>query len=328
MKKVRVAVAGMGLMGDVHTKVLLSLENVEVVGVAESDVSRHEKIRETYGVPVYSDINELLPKVDAITVCTPDNMHKDIILNAFKNGVKVLVEKPLEVSSDICEEIIEAMPDPTYLMVGHILRFDPRVWRAKQAIENGQLGKIYNIRVRRSNSMWAGKKIGQRTSITWFLGIHDIDMVLWLTGLSVKKAYSVGKKIMNEYWDNVFSIFEMDNGAIMSMENNWILPDQRISTLDAGLNIIGEKGMIEVDFTHNDFRITTNESGCSKYMDTYMWPMWEGVPYGDLSREIESFIDCVIHNKVPLVTAKQATEAVKVVQMVEDILKKQDEDRA
>jgi len=131
MKKVRVAVAGMGLMGDVHTKVLLSLENVEVVGVAESDVSRHEKIRETYGVPVYSDINELLPKVDAITVCTPDNMHKDIILNAFKNGVKVLVEKPLEVSSDICEEIIEAMPDPTYLMVGHILRFDPRVWRAK-----------------------------------------------------------------------------------------------------------------------------------------------------------------------------------------------------
>ena len=92
MEKVKVGVAGIGLMGDLHTRVYQSLPDVEVVGVYEADMSRKKEIENRYSVKVFDTLDEMLSQVYALSVCTPDNLHKDIILKAFENKVKVLVE--------------------------------------------------------------------------------------------------------------------------------------------------------------------------------------------------------------------------------------------
>lgn len=320
MERIRVGIVGMGLMGDLHTRVYQSLPMVDVVGVYEADLSRMAEIEKKYGVKVFDTLNELLLNIDALSVCTPDNLHKDIILEAFRNKVKVLVEKPLEVSSKACMEIIEARPDETYLMVGHILRFDPRIWHAKHAVETGEIGNILSVNIKRHNNLKGAQKIGKRTSVTWFLGIHDVDLLLWITGLSVKRISAMGKKIYTNFWDYVVSIMEMDNGAVAVVENGWIMPEERASGLDASLKIVGDKGMIEIDLTHNDVYTSYMKNGRMVLLDSCHWPEKDSVPYGDLRIEIESFIDAVRNNTIPAITGEEALEAVKIVELIEENL--------
>lgn len=324
MNTIRVGVVGLGLMGEVHTRVYKSLQGVEVVGCVEPNAERAEAFAKQYDVKIFSDVDELLDNVDAISVCTPDHLHKDTILKAFSKRVKVLVEKPLDVTSEGCEEILAAMPDETYLMVGHILRFDPRVWRAKQVLDSGELGEIYSVNVWRSNSRASGMKIGKRTSITWFLGIHDIDMILWLLGEpKLTKVSAMGKKIFTPYWDYVASTMLTEKGTIISMENGWAMPTERVTGLDAGFKIVGEKGMMEVNLTHADARVTSTKRGRSMLMDTFHWPEIEGELQGDLRIELESFVNAVRNNAVPPVTAEEAVAAVYAIEWIEKELDKQ-----
>ncbi|HCA28183.1 MAG TPA: hypothetical protein DEP23_00650 [Ruminococcaceae bacterium] len=325
MEKLKVGVIGLGLMGEVHTAIYQSLPYVEVVGCAEPYRPRAKEFAEKYGVKVYAEPDTLLDHVDAISVCTPDHLHKEVILKAFAKNVKALVEKPLDITAAGCEEILAAMPDESYLMVGHILRFDPRVWRAKQVLDSGELGKIYSVNVWRSNSRASGMKIGKRTSVTWFLGIHDIDMIIWLLGgKKITKVSAMGKKIFTPFWDYVISSMETEDGTLICMENGWTMPIQRVTGLDAGFKIIGEKGMMEVNLTHADARVTTEERGRSVLMDTFHWPMIGTELYGDLRIELEAFVKAVQSNAVPPVTATEATEAVRVIERIENALDKQE----
>ena len=320
-RSIRMGVVGLGLMGEVHVRVYQSLEGVEVVGCVEPNQARAAAIQERYNVKIFSEVNELLRHVDAISICTPDHMHKETILAAFRQGVKVLVEKPLDVSSTNCQEILAAMPDETFLMVGHVLRFDPRVWRAKQILDGGELGKILSVKVWRSNSMASGRKIGQRTSVTWFLGIHDVDMVLWLLNQpKITNVQAMGAKVFTPYWDYVSATLQTEAGTIVSVENGWILPVERVTGLDAGIQITGEQGMIEVNLTHADVRVTSAQRGRSMLMDTFHWPEIGGELQGDLRIELEAFVRAVRYNEIPPVTAKEAAAAVDIVERIEKAL--------
>jgi len=177
-----------------------------------------------------------------------------------------------------------------------------------------------SMNIWRSNSRASGEKIGKRTSITWFLGVHDIDLVLWLTGSKVKSVSAMGKKVFTPFWDHVISTMELENGALVCIENAWTLPVSRVTGLDAGFKIIGEKGMVEVNLTHNDARVTSEQRGRSMILDTYHWPSNNGVLNGDLRIELESFVDAVRGNTVPAVTAREAAEAVRVIERIEQAL--------
>lgn len=324
MEMMKVGVIGLGVMGQVHTSVYQNLPGIELVGCVEPDAKRAQAFAQQHHVPIFTDLDALLDQVDAISVCTPDQLHKDIILRAFQKHVRCLVEKPLDVSSEGCREILAAMPDETYLMVGHILRFDPRVWRAKQVIDAGELGEIYSVNVWRSNSRASGMRIGDRASIAWFLGIHDIDMVLWLLGEpKVTEVSAMGKRIFTKSWDYVVSAMRTDTDVIISMENGWTMPVERVTGLDAGFKIIGEKGMMEINLTHADARVTTIARGRSMLMDTFHWPEVDGQLYGDLRIEIEAFVHAVRTKTVPPVTGKEAAAAVDVIERIERALSAQ-----
>jgi UDP-N-acetylglucosamine 3-dehydrogenase len=319
-KKVKVGVIGLGVMGKLHTSIFQSLQQSEVIGCVEINREIAEEFEKNTGIRVYDNIEELLPKVDAVSICTPDDNHKYFVIKALESGKKCLIEKPFATNSADCDEMIAKMPDETYIMVGHLIRFDSRAWAVKNAIKNGQIGRIHNINICRNSSTQTGNRIGKRTSITWFLGIHDIDLVLWLTGQKVKRISASGKKIFNDNWDYVASLLELEDGTIVCMENGWHMPPYRVTTLDAGIKVIGEKGMIEISLTHNDARLTTFDEKRSKSIDTYHWPSYEGVIYGDLRIELESFINSVITNSIPPCTAREAAEAVRVIERIEQFL--------
>lgn len=323
MGKLRVGVIGMGYMGDAHTRFYLAQPDVEFVGCVESFEKKREEVKKQLQVPVYATAEELFAQgLDAVSICTPDDLHKDLVLQAFDNKVKVLVEKPLAISSADCEEILAKRPDPTYLMVGHNLRFDPRAIQAKRAIDAGKVGDILHINIWRNNTVANAQRLGKRTSIAWFLGIHDIDLVLWMTGLKVKKvAASNGFRYNSPNWDYTASHLIMENDALLVMENHWLLPYQHSSQVDTGMKVVGSKGMLELELGFSEVSFAPMEGEGCRFFDTSYQPEdIYGVPSGDLGREIRAFLQAVADNSVPPVTGEESYEAVKVIHAIHDVL--------
>ena len=172
---VRVAVAGMGLMGRLHAEVYRAHRDTELVAVVEADTSRHDELRGLFGVSVHGDLEDVLDDVDAVSVCTPDHVRSEALLPAFARGIRVLVEKPLATSLTEGRALLAACPSPDALMVGQLLRFDPRVQQAREVVHGGELGDIWSVRCWRNNSTAVAGRIAPRTSVDWFLGIHDVE---------------------------------------------------------------------------------------------------------------------------------------------------------
>jgi len=133
----------------------------------------------------------------------------------------------------------------------------------------------------------------------------------------------MGRKFFQPHYDYVVATMELTSGAFVTMENSFIIPRERVTALDAGIKIIGEDGMVELDMNHSDARLTTKESGRSAMADTYHWPMVGEHLYGDLRTEIEAFVNAALAGDVPPVTGEDGAEAVGVIERIVACLDKQ-----
>jgi len=324
MDKIRVGVVGMGMMGDAHARIYKANEHVNLVGCCESDAGRRQAFEKLLGVPVYDSFDALLDQgLDALSVCTPDHLHERFAVNALERKIKVLVEKPLDMTTDGCERILAARPDPSFLMVGHDLRFDIRAVHAKKACDAGKLGKLLSISVKRCNTMTNCRRIGPIASIGWFLGIHDVDLALWVTGLKVKEIVSAaGFKCYNDRWDYITACLRLEGDAMLLMENHWVTPNSYIAPPDAWLKLIGTEGRVDLDLMPREACYAYDAGGAGHFDNHYQPDDLYGVPAGDLRYQLEHFIRCVRHNEVPLTTGEEAAEAVRVIEGIEKILDK------
>jgi UDP-N-acetylglucosamine 3-dehydrogenase len=314
----KVGVIGAGLMGQLHARIYQALPETELVGIVELNEIRHDELRELFGVPVYGTPEELWAQVDAVSVCTPDDLRRSVILPAFEHGVRVLVEKPLATGVQEGRELLAARPDPSYLMVGHVLRFDPRIEQARSVLAGGDLGDLWSVRCWRSNSTAIGTRISVRTSVDWFLGIHDVDMVRHVTGREIVRVRADGWSRFTQRRDLVRGELLLDDGTPVQAAWSWILPPQRGSGLQAGLEVIGSEGMLEVDLSHNDVAVTSASAGRQAFLDTYHWPPESGSPGGDLMREIRSFASAALREEAPAITGEDGLRAVAVIAAVEE----------
>ena len=134
MAKIKVAVIGAGMMGKNHLKTYKSLPNVELVGVYDIFPEAAQKAAETFGVKVFSSMEEVAEKVDAVSVVTTSVTHADVGEFFLNKGIHCMMEKPLATSEEGCRRLINAAKkNNVVLLVGHIERFNP-------AVE--QMGKI------------------------------------------------------------------------------------------------------------------------------------------------------------------------------------------
>lgn len=324
MDTIRVGVIGLGIMGYAHARIYESLPYVKLVGCVETYDAKRREMEGKLPCPVFSTTEELYSEgVDAVSICTPDHLHKNAVLEAFSHRVKVLVEKPLDVASASAQAMLDARPDATYLMVGHDLHYDPRVIGAKRDILAGKVGNIRFINTRRTASIPVGQRIGGRTSVTWFLGIHDLELILWLTGMKVKKVESaLGIKALSPYWDCVSALMTMENGALFNLVTHWIYPGVHAQEGDSMIQIFGDKGIVEISFLKNEYSFTPIDGeGRQKFFDVHYQPDdLAGIPAGDLRYEVEAFIRAVMKAERPPITGEDAIAAVKVIENIEKIL--------
>jgi predicted dehydrogenase len=319
---IRAAVIGMGWMGGLHAGVYQRLAGVELVGVVEPDAAKRGLLAREYGVGVHEDVDSLLDagSCDVVSVCAPDHLHAQAAIPMLAAGARVLVEKPLATTTEDARRILAARPDTDALTVGHILRFDPRVIRCREVVQSGELGEIWHVEVWRDTTRAVATAPSQRTSVAWFLGIHDADLVRFVTGLEVEQVSAAGRAVLSPHPDVVYANVRYAGGAVGTMENNWTLPDGRPNRALAGLRVTGSNGLIELDLGHVD--LLRSDDTTSVRLDTRTWPSREWTGSSNIQAEVAAFVAAAAAGAPTPVSGEDGLAAVRVVELIHRSLDK------
>ncbi|MCH9656207.1 MAG: Gfo/Idh/MocA family oxidoreductase [Planctomycetes bacterium] len=301
-KTVRWGVIGLGWFGEVHADNLSEMPDIELAALCTRRPERLGEVADRLGVKRrYTDYRDLLadPEIDVVSITTHINDHRDIAIDALRSGKHVLLEKPMAPTVADCEQIVEAARNAEgFLMVGHICRFDPRVTMAKQAIEEGRIGKIISMHARRNLSKEIGKMVLDDISALMGDGIHDADLMLWFSQAKVSTVYAQEVHPgQNQYPDGGWSIARLDNGAVAVVESVWHLPESTPYTIDARLEVLGTEGALYINC--GEAGLAIHDANGVKMPDTMYWPRPFGNYFGVLQEELRYFANCIRKGERP-----------------------------
>jgi len=221
-------------------------------------------------------------------------------------------------SAEDCDPILEAARQAKGLfMVGHICRFDPRVALAKQAIDEGRIGRIISMHARRNLSKAIGKVVCNSISALMGDGIHDTDLMLWF---SRARAVSVYAQEVHpdqcKYPEGGWAMIRLDNDAVAVVESVWYLPESTPYQIDARMEVIGTEGAIYINC--GEAGLTIQDAHGGRMPDTMYWPLVFGERFGILRAEFRYFADCVLEGRSPeRITPEESREAVRVMAAAE-----------
>lgn len=311
--KLNVAVIGVGTFGSMHAKIYSQMDMCELKAVADINQKRLDEVCHMLKVEGYTDYQELLARddIDAVNICTTDELHVEPAVTAANMGKHVFVEKPLARTPQDCDKIIKAAKDSDVkLTVGHILRFDPRYVTAYEKIKNNTIGKLVHLFVRRNNPITNAKRLSKHTSVLFFLGIHDIDFMNWCVGKKAKKVYAEAtyKKLKNTP-DTVLATIRFSDDTIALLEASWILPESFPGKLDAKFEVIGTDGVIYVDGGSDTVEIAHQRF---ESPELFYAPELFGERVGILRDELTHFVECIVNDREPIVSGEDGKAAVEV----------------
>ncbi|MFP3902768.1 MAG: Gfo/Idh/MocA family protein [Armatimonadota bacterium] len=242
--KVRCGIIGTGVWGETHLMAYTYDPGVDLVCICDKDEELLQKRQEEYGVAnAVTDYMELLERddIDAVSVVTPDFLHKDIVLAAADAGKDVLVEKPMATTVAECEAMIKAADKAgIMLMVDFHNRFNPAFTQVKQKLDAGVLGEPQMITLRLNDTIFVPTQMlswGGESTVAWFLASHAADLARWFFQSEVRRVYSVSrsrllKKQGLDTPDFFHSILEYENGAVAHIENCWIMSEEMPTVAD------------------------------------------------------------------------------------------------
>ena len=315
---IRIGVVGAGIWGTMHVRAYAQNPLVELVGICDLNEERAGKVASQYGISKsFSQVEGLLDEgLDGISVATPDDAHTAIVLKAAAKRVHILVEKPLATTLEECRLMVDAAEKAgVFLMVDWHNRWNPPYYFAWKTIRGGELGDVRYIYYRLSDTVYVPTRMlpwADKSTVMWFLGSHSLDTTCWLMGKQPVRIYcqkrqgllaSMGVDTPDLY----VTMLEFEGGALATIENTWILPQQSPTLIDHKCEILGTKGAIYLDPTHNRSYAqyspqTTLGYPFLSYPDLIISPEIYDKQMGFAVESMHHFVDCIRNSIQPLAT--------------------------
>ncbi len=311
--KLRAALIGLGMMGRHHCRVLRSLEDVELVAVADPNGDAHGAAN---GLEVLSSVEELIAKgIDYCVVAVPTAYHEEVGLKLAEAGVHALIEKPLAQDVTAAKQLTHAFESRGLIgAVGHIERYNPALQNLRKRLENGELGSIYQVVTRRQGPF--PNRISD-VGVVKDLATHDIDLTAWVTRQQfVSVAARTAHKSGREHEDLVAMVGQLADGTVTNHLVNWLSPMKERVTI-----VTGERGCFVADTLTADLTFYANASVPTEWEAL---SAFRGVSEGDMVRyaiakpeplrtEHEQFRDALLGKPdADIVTMRQGLATVAV----------------
>lgn len=312
--KLRVGVLGLGFMGELHARVWSQLPNAELIAVADLDREIGKPVADELGCTFYADPRALLARddIEAVSIVTPDRAHVEPAQAAAAAGKHILLEKPMAHTASAASDIANAATrHGVRLMVAHVLRFDPRYVQLREAAAAEKLGDVIHIRAKRNSIRDLAQRLGANSSILYYLGVHDVDMMQWVARSPITRVYAQKvQKLSNGNEDALYAVVNFANGAIGTLDYSWAWPSGLPAGYYAGFEVVGTKNAALLDVRDQGLQLI-GAAGPTN-LDTHLWPMINGKITGDLRDELMHFAGAILEDEPFVQDPEEARDAIRV----------------
>ena len=322
--KVRVGVIGLG-MGRTHLRNFLKSPRAEVVAVADLIEERREAAKQEFAVAkAYERWEDLLadPEIDAVSVALPNALHAPVSIAAMKAGKHVLCEKPMAMNAAEAEEMAAVAKQTGRTFMMHFnYRFSNEARWLKAYVDEGKLGRIYYARTGYIRQRGIPKLGGWFTTKAMSgggplidLGVHQLDMALWLMGYPKVERVSgmtyaeLGPQIARrqgahfDVEDLAVGFIHLEGGACIALEASWALNTGQKE--EAFCFLYGTAGGAELRRVPRALVVHSDEGG-----EVRSWAPDE-LPEGESAQE--HFVDCIYYGREPMATAQHGVVVMRV----------------
>ena len=263
---IKVGIVGVGHLGEIHLKLILSSINFDLIGFYETNQEKSDLISKKYQVKSFKSLEDLSENVQAVIISTPTIHHHEIAAFFLKNNIHVFIEKPITTNVKEANELVQLAKDNNLVgQVGHVERFNG----AFTEVEN-LLNPMFIEAHRLSNYPARGTDV----SVILDLMIHDIDIILSIVKSKVSNVSANGTKIISSSPDIANARIEFENGCVANLTASRIslkkMRKMRIFQSDSYVSIDFDKSKSEivsiVDYDNNDKYAMTihNSDGVEK----------------------------------------------------------------
>jgi len=238
---VKVALIGLGSMGQNHYRVLKSIPEFQITALCDIEQTRD------YDEPFYTNIDTMLEEADfeAVVIVVPTFLHKEVSIKCLHKGKDLFIEKPVASNVEEANEILKvAKKYNAKVCVGYIERFNPVVEQLKNEIAGTE---IYSIGITRVGPF--PPRIAD-VGILTDLSVHDIDLIRYITGKEIlNTSIHKSQKIHNHHEDNAILSFQLEDEVVASITTNWLTPFRKRTIEVATKEAYFEANLMEQDLT-------------------------------------------------------------------------------
>ncbi len=326
-KKLKIGIIGCGTIADIQAQAIIESENAELQSVFSRNIEKAKKCGEKYNAKWFDNWQDFIsdPDLDIVSICTPSGNHLEYGEKAAEAGKHVIVEKPIEVTLQRANRLIEkCKANNVKLAVIYQSRFSPEIQKVKQQIEDNEIGDIFMgdayIKWFRGqdyydSGVWRGTLKLDGGGVLINQGIHTIDLLQWLMGdvdtIFGQTDIFTHKNIEGE--DNAVAVLRYKNGAIGVIEGSTsVQPAQsrRIELHGKKSSVIIDDNNVEVKIESQQNSLATEEketkaSGASSPL--------AGFSIEPHKKQFEAIVDAINTDSTPPVSGEESLKSLAIV---------------
>jgi predicted dehydrogenase len=303
MTILKTAVIGVGSLGRHHARnhaELAAEGRISLVGVCDSSEETARTIAGEHDCSYFTDWRELAEKVDVVSIVTPTETHCEIACAFLEAGANVLVEKPIALTLDEADLMIAAAEKSgKKLMVGHLERYNPAMVALRPHVNKPLYFEIHRV------SPFPARSLD--VDVVLDVMIHDLDAIQWLVGEDVKPSgiHAVGIPVVTDKVDAANARIEFENGAVANITASRIGTEKIRKTRFYQTN-----SYVVLDYATKFASITSLAPNTVHPLLGVSINRLEINDVEPLRAEIEAFIESIIEDKTPPITAEDGRRAL------------------
>ena len=300
--------------GEAYISNVRRMEDVEVLGVADDDISRGEKIADQNEVrffPAYEALLEAKP--DGVIVCTENNRHRPLVEMAAARGIHVLCEKPIATTLEDARAIVDACDKAgVILMTAFPMRFSVPLLEIKTRLDNGDFGDIYCFNTTNQGELPTKHR-------AWFVDpelagggaimdhtVHLVDIMRWFTGSEVETMYARSNRIFHadevEVETGALEMLTFENGVFATIDASWSRPQYWPTWGGLTFEMVTQRGAVIVVAFRQNLNVYRHDWQRSN------WAYWGS----DMNQAMVTDFAAAIHeNRPPRVTGVDGLRALE-----------------
>ena len=308
----RMAVVGVGYLGQFHAEKYAALGETNLVAVADIEPIRARRMAEDFSCQACASHRELIGKVDAASVVVPTQDHFQVARDLLEAGIHVLVEKPMTATLEEADSLIQlAKANNLLLQVGHLERFNPAVVAAREYVQQPLFVE--------SHRLASFTERGTEVDVILDLMIHDIDIILSLVPFPLEDLRVGGAKILTPHTDIANVRLEFANGCIANVTASRISAKRMRK-----IRIFQPDSYLSLDYAEREVELFRKlpEKGADGFPEIE-YQQLSVADTDPLEEQLRAFAESVCTGTKPMVSGEEGRKALEVATRVSELIQQQ-----